>query len=354
MTRISARELQGTEGPFGRGITIERPPGVPEGSVVSVLRVPPECAGMRLDRFVQSQLRRTSRTRTQAILKRGAYSPEAKPLKGNDRVKAEQHILLWRPPWDEEAGPADMPILFEDDHLIAVGKPAGIVVHPTARYYASTVIKRLEARRPGERIFPAHRLDRETSGVLLLSRTPEADRHVKVQFEARDTVEKRYLAISWGRVDWRSRLVDLPLMLDPDAKYKVKMRVASRGEGLTAGTECEILEERRSPLTGREYSLIRCTLLTGRQHQIRLHLSAMGLPIVGDKLYGPDDGLFARGVDDELTDEDRALLELPRHALHAAELCLDHPVTGARLTLRAPLPDDLRSFWDSLSEIEPR
>ena len=348
MTRISARELTGTEGPFGRGISIERPPGVPEGSVVSVLRVPPECAGMRLDRFVQSQLRRTSRTRTQAILKRGAYSPEAKPLKGNDRVKAEQHILLWRPPWDEEAGPADMPILYEDGHLIAVSKPAGVVVHPTARYYASTVIKRLEALRPGERIFPAHRLDRETSGVLLLSRTPQADRHVKVQFEARDTVEKRYIAISWGRVDWQSRLIDLPLMLDPDAKYKVKMRVASPGEGLTAGTECEVLGCRRSPVTGREYTMIRCTLLTGRQHQIRLHLSAMGLPIVGDKLYGPDDGLFARGVDKELTDEDRALLELPRHALHAAELCIDHPVSGERLTLQAPLPADLQAFWDGL------
>lgn len=348
MTRISAREYQAAGGPFGRGTPIVRPPTVPEGSVVSVLRVPPECAGMRLDRFVQSQLRRTSRTRTQAILKRGAYSPEARPLRANDRVRAEQCILLWRPPWDEDAEPADMPILHEDDHLVAVGKPAGIVVHPTARYYASTVVKRLEALRPGERIFPAHRLDRETSGVLLLSRTPEADRRVKIQFEARDTVEKRYLAISWGRVDWTERLVDAPMMLDPDAKYKVKMRVASEGEGLSAATECEVLEVRKHPDTGRPYSMVRCNLLTGRQHQIRLHLTSVGLPIVGDKLYGPDDGLFARGVDAQLTDEDRALLELPRHALHAAELSLDHPITGERLHIRAPLPADLQAFWDGL------
>lgn len=349
MTRISARVLEGTDGPFGRGTAIVRPPGVPEGSVVSVLRVPPECAGMRLDRFVQSQLRRTSRTRTQAILKRGAYSPEAKPLRANDRVRAEQAILLWRPPWDEDAGPADMPILYEDDHLTAVGKPAGIVVHPTARYYASTVVKRLEARRPGERVFPAHRLDRETSGVLLLSRTPEADRRVKVQFEARDTVTKRYLAISWGRADRAAFRVDTPMTLDLDAKYKVKMRIAAPGEGLTAATDCEVLAERRSPATGRAYTLIRCTLLTGRQHQIRLHLASVGLPIVGDKLYGPDDGLFARGVDDQLTPEDHALLELPRHALHAAELALDHPITGARLRIEAPLPQDLSAFWESLS-----
>lgn len=351
MTRISARVLEGTEGPFGRGVAIVRPPEVPEGSVVSVLRVPPECAGMRLDRFVQSQLRRTSRTRTQAILKRGAYSPEAKPLRANDRVRAEQAILLWRAPWDEEAGPADMPVLYEDDHLTAVSKPAGVVVHPTARYHASTVVKRLEARRPGERIFPAHRLDRETSGVLLLSRTPEADRRVKVQFEARGTVTKRYLAIAWGRADRRSFRVDTPMTLDLDAKYKVKMRIAAPGEGLTAATDCEVLAERRRPATGREYTLVRCTLITGRQHQIRLHLASIGLPIVGDKLYGPDDGLFARGVDDQLTEEDHAVLELPRHALHAAELSLNHPITGARLHIEAPLPAELQSFWDSLEPL---
>lgn len=349
MTRISARELTSREGPFGRGAVIVRPPAVPEGSVVSVLRVPPECAGMRLDRFVQSQLRRTSRTRTQMILKRGAYSPEAKPLRANDRVRAEQCILLWRPPWDEEAEPADLPVLHEDDHVLAVSKPAGIVVHPTARYYASTVIKRLEAGRPGERLFPAHRLDRETSGVLLLSRTPEADRRVKIQFEARDTVTKRYLAISWGSRERGSFLIDSPLMLDPDAKYKVKMRIASPGEGLTAATECEAVEVRRHPATGRCYTLIRCTLLTGRQHQIRLHLASVGLPIVGDKLYGPDDGLFARGVDECLTDEDRQLLELPRHALHAAELSLDHPITAERLTIESALPADLREFWEGLT-----
>src|SRR5262245_3681797 len=175
MTRISARELAGTEGPFGRGVDVRRPDEVPEGSVVTVLRVPPEVAGMRLDRFVQSQLKRTSRTRAQAIVARGAYSPDARRLRGNDRVKAEQCILLWRAPWDEHASPVDLPVLFEDDHLIAIDKPAGAPVHPTARYHASTVVKRLEAARGDQRMMLAHRLDRETSGVLLLSKTPEAD-----------------------------------------------------------------------------------------------------------------------------------------------------------------------------------
>src|SRR5687768_4633363 len=125
-----------------------RPHGVDERAVVTVLRVPPECTGMRLDRFVQSQLKRTSRTRAQEIIKRGAYSPEARLLRPSDRVRAEQHILLWRAPWDEDAVDRKLPILFEDHALLAIDKPSGVPVHPTARYYRSTVVKLLEVARP--------------------------------------------------------------------------------------------------------------------------------------------------------------------------------------------------------------
>ena len=167
MTRINARELGGTEGPFGLGMTISRPPDVPEGSVVSILRVPPESKGMRLDRFVQSQLKRTSRTRAQKIIANGAYSPDARRLKGNDRVHSEQLVLLWRAPWDEQAPDVTINVLYEDEHLLAVDKPSGIPVHPTARYHKSTVVKLLEHARDGERRMLSHRLDREPSGVLL-------------------------------------------------------------------------------------------------------------------------------------------------------------------------------------------
>jgi 23S rRNA pseudouridine1911/1915/1917 synthase len=111
-----------------------------------------------------------------------------------------------------------------------------------------------------------------------------------------------------------------------------------------------VLGRRASEATGRRYALVRCHLETGRQHQIRLHLASVGFPLVGDKLYGPDDGLFARGADGELTDDDHRLLELPRHALHAADLELDHPTTGARLRIEAPLAEDLRTFWEALAE----
>jgi 23S rRNA pseudouridine1911/1915/1917 synthase len=348
MTRISARELASTEGPFGRGVEVVRPDSVPEGSVVTVMRVPPEAAGMRLDRFVQSQLKRTSRTRAQVIVKRGCFSPEARPLRGNDRVRAEQCVLLWRPPWDEQAPDVEVPIIHEDEQLLAVNKPPGIPVHPTARYHKSTVVKILEAARPGEQLRLSHRIDRETSGALLLTRSAEADRRVKVQFEARDSVDKHYVAIAWGWPDEDRFRVELPLELDPSSRYKVKMRIARPGQGLAARTGCEVLGRRAHPATGRRYAMIRCHLETGRQHQIRLHLAHMGLPLVGDKLYGPDEDLFARGADGELTDDDRRVLELDRHALHAAELELDHPMTGARVRIEAPLPDDLLAFWEGL------
>ncbi|WP_437338400.1 RluA family pseudouridine synthase [Sorangium sp. So ce394] len=348
MTRISARELAGTSGPFGRGTQVVRPEEVPEGSVVTVLRVPPESAGMRLDRFVQSQLKRTSRTRAAEIVARGAYSPEARRLRGSDRVRPEQCILLWRAPWDEQAPDTAIPVLHEDDALLAVNKPPSLPVHPTARYHKSTVIKMMEAARPGERLFLAHRLDRETSGVLLLCRTPEADRTVKAQFEERTGVLKRYVAIAWGWPERDDFRVELPLELDTGSRYKVKMRVAPPGRGLASATACEVLGRRADPLTGRRYSMIQCTLETGRQHQIRVHLASSGLTLVGDKLYGPDEGLFARGADGELTDDDRRALELDRHALHAALLELTHPATGERVRIEAPLSDDLRTFWDAL------
>jgi 23S rRNA pseudouridine1911/1915/1917 synthase len=305
---------------------------------------------MRVDRFVQTQLKRTSRTRAAAIVARGAYSPEARRLRGGDRVQAEQCILLWREPWDEQAPAVPIPILHEDEDLLAVDKPAFIPVHPTARYHKSTVVKMLEAARPGEHLYLAHRLDRETSGVLLLSRTSVADRRVKVQFEGRAGVIKRYAAIAWGWPEREEFRVELPLELDPANRTKVKMRVARPGSGLTAATACEVLGRRVHPATGRRYALIRCTLETGRQHQIRVHLAASGLPLVGDKLYGPDDELFARGADGALTDDDRRALELDRHALHAALLELDHPTRGGRVRVEAPLAPDLQAFWDGLAE----
>jgi 23S rRNA pseudouridine1911/1915/1917 synthase len=325
---------------------IDRPADVPEGSIVSVFRVPPEVAGQRLDVFMQGQLKRTSRTRTQVIIANSAFDAFGKRLRSNYRVKAEELVLLWRPPWDEDPVPTDVPILYEDEHLLAVDKPALLPVHPTARYYRNTLIEVLKRARPGEFVSLGHRIDRETSGVLLVSKTPECDRTLKRLLEERADIAKTYLALTWnvpeparnGETAFR---YERSVELDPTSRYKVKMRLGISADALYAATRFVVEGTKNG------YARMRCDLETGRQHQIRLHLASLGAPIVGDKLYGPDETCFARGADGELTEEDHAILELPRHALHAARLELDHPMTGKRLVVEAPFPKDLQEFWES-------
>jgi 23S rRNA pseudouridine1911/1915/1917 synthase len=308
---------------------------------------------------MQGQLHRTSRTRAQAIVRASAYDASGRKLGQSDRVRPEQHILLWRLPWDEKPVPREIPILYEDDHLLAVDKPALLPVHPTARYHHNTLIKVLQASRPpGAFLSLGHRLDRETSGVLLVSKTRECDRAIKRQLERREGIEKTYVAITWGvpdRGDGARRFrYERSMELDTAHALRVKMRTSESAKALFAATEFETGEVRSAPVAsaGAErrgtYARVVCRLETGRQHQIRVHLAALGAPVVGDKLYGPDDGLFARAADDELTPEDSALLEMPRHALHAYRLALPHPISGEPLRVEAPLPRDMVDFWSAL------
>jgi 23S rRNA pseudouridine1911/1915/1917 synthase len=329
-----------------------RPPGVVEGAVVSVFRVPPEVAGQRLDVFVCSQLHRTSRTRAQSIIRASAYDADGRKLVPNDRVRPEQHVLLWRPPWDETSLVVDLPVLYEDDHFLAIDKPALLPVHPTARYHRNTVIKLLQAARPESAwLSLGHRLDRETSGVMLVSKTRSCDRALKKQLALRQGVDKFYLAITWGIPDpgdgRRSFRFEQGVELDQENPLRVKMRTSDGPNAQHAATTIDVLETRRGP-NGRTYALVSCHLETGRQHQIRVHLATLGAPIVGDKLYGPDERAFARGADGELTSDDIEMLEMARHALHAARLELEHPVTRVRLAIASPLPGDMSTFWDSL------
>ena len=343
-----------------------RPEGVPEGSVVSCFRVQPEVAGQRLDVFLQSQLKRTSRTRTQFIVLASAFDVRGKRLRSNHRVQAEEHVLLWRAPWDEVEVPTDVPILYEDEHLLAVDKPALLPVHPTARYHKNTLINVLKALRPGEFVSLGHRIDRETSGVLLVAKSPAADRALKKVIESRG-IEKTYVALTWGEPDpQRAKEVDgtvtaasadgpgafryqRSIELDPTSSYRVKMRLGISPSALSAATRFRVEATRARP--GQvPYARVRCELETGRQHQIRLHLASLGAPVVGDKLYGPDETCFARGADGELTDADHVRLELPRHALHAARLSFAHPITQAPLVVEAPFPADLAEFWENLED----
>jgi len=324
-----------------------RPADVPVDSIRRVLRVPAEAAGQRLDLFVQAQLRRTSRTRAQRIVEKSAFDPQGKRLRSSDRVKEGTFILLWREPFEPDEEQPPLPILYEDPHLLVVDKPPLVAVHPTARYHRHTVIARLRVERPDEFLSLVHRLDRETSGILLVARTPDADRAFKRMLEDRtlgrgrpEPLEKTYLAITRGVPPEGD--IALPLELDEQNSLRVKMRIAAPGTGLEARTGVTVLE------TAGGYALVRCALHTGRQHQIRAHLAARGCAVVGDKLYGPDERMLARAADGELTTEDLALLELPRHALHAHRYGLVHPVTKAALSVVSPLPADLADFWEGV------
>jgi 23S rRNA pseudouridine1911/1915/1917 synthase len=318
-----------------------RPPGVHEDAILKIYRVPAECAGMRLDVFLRTQLRNTSRTRARAIIELSAYAADGRALRANDRVKTDERIALWREPF-EDIDDVPLPVLYEDEHLLAIDKPPLVTVHPTARYHRNTVIERLRKARPGEFLALIHRIDRETSGVLMLAKSIESERAFKRLLEERslggeDSVKKTYVAVTKGIP--QVALCDLPMELDTENSLRVKMRICEPGQGMEARTGIEVLEIRDS------YALCRLALHTGRQHQIRLHLAALGTPVVGDKLYGPDERLLARAADGELSDEDLTLLEHSRQLLHAERYDFSHPMTQQPLSLVAPLPGDLMAFW---------
>ena len=346
-----------------------RPAAVDPAALLTVVRVPREWERWRLDRVVHATFSRMSRTRAQAVVAIGAFAPDGRKLKSNDRVRFGDVVLLYRPPFEEPEVPLDCPVLFEDDVLLAIDKPAGLPVHPTAKWHHHTVVSVLAKARPGEFLALCHRIDRETSGVLLLAKTAEAERFVKRALEVhvlgsltstddgRFGVAKRYLCVTWGAPEPRAGRVALPLTLDEHNRFRVKMRVAAEGEpgALAAATRYETLEIRAAAGDpSKRYASVACDLETGRQHQIRAHLSALGAPVVGDKLYGPDGELFGRGADGTLTDADLVTLELPRHALHAHRITLPHPTTKAPLTIESPMPGDMRALWEALVPVGAR
>lgn len=178
----------------------------------------------------------------------------------------------------------------------------------------------------------------------MLAKNIQAERAFKRLLEERslggeDSVKKTYVAVTHGIP--QTAFCDLPVELDTDNSLRVKMRIAEPGQGLAARTGIDVFETRGG------YALCRMALHTGRQHQIRLHLAALGCPVVGDKLYGPDERMLARAADGELTEEDLLRLEHPRQLLHAERYDFVHPMTNEELRLIAPLPQDLRDFWQA-------
>jgi len=316
------------------------PSGCAENSIILSFPVAPEFSGMRLDLFIQSRIPRLSRTRAQRIVKACGYRENGIKSRASDLVRAGETVYLVRPPFEEPSAPRELPILYQDDVMLAIDKPPGLPVHPSASYHRNTVSFILQEKY-GHAEAPriAHRLDRETSGLLLCSRTPEHERTLKGAFEGR-RMQKSYLAVVRGELAADDGTINLP-MARPDTGLHVLMQV--RADGLSAVTDYRV----RDRIAG--YSLVELFPHTGRQHQLRVHLAALGHSIVGDKLYGPErEAPFLESIESGLTPELIARLGHDRHALHAHRLTFEHPVGGHTLTLEAPLAPDLVALWQRL------
>jgi 23S rRNA pseudouridine1911/1915/1917 synthase len=294
-----------------------------------------ECEGWRLDRFLRKKIPRLSRTRVQRVI-RGECWIDGRPCKPSTTVSPGQRVTFRRPAPVEPDAPRELPLLYADELFYAFDKPAGIAMHPTAKYHFSTVTSVLREKFPGEELQITHRLDLETSGVLLVARTRAAAVALKRAF-ARRRVHKRYEAIVHGALTGEG-LIDEPLKL-AGGLVRVKMGVRPESEGgLPSRTRY------RARAGDGRYTLVDCWPETGRQHQIRAHLDAIGHAIVGDKLY-PDERIFADYQDhgwEAVADR----LPLRRHALHAAELRFPHPGTGAEVVVTSPLPAELAALLE--------
>ena len=246
--------------------------------------------------------------------------------------------MLVRPPFEEPDVPLHFGVLYEDEAIVAVDKPAGLPVHPSATYHKNTLTALLRARFGDDPPRIAHRLDRETSGLLLCGRTRQAERALKIDFENR-RVTKRYLAIVRGTMPNDEGRIELRLDRAKEGLH-VLMEVTPEGEGYPCATRYRVVARRD------DATLVSLSPESGRQHQLRVHMSALGFPIVGDKLYGPEGFQpFLDYIDTGMTNELRERLGHERQALHAYELEVAHPTTGRTTTLRAPFAEDLVELW---------
>jgi 23S rRNA pseudouridine1911/1915/1917 synthase len=302
-----------------------------------------EAAGQRLDRFLSSRLPDVSRTRIQVLLGEGRILVDGLVRKPSHRIEPGETIRVDLPsprPTHLEPEPIPLNILYEDDSVAVINKPAGMTVHPGVAAESGTLVAALLNRfgqeglsalggplRPGI----VHRLDKGTSGAMIIARSDAAHRQLIEQFRDRK-VEKTYIALLHGTLKGLSGSVVLPVARDLRRRTRMTVR---RREGRAAKTDWRILGKFPGAFT-----LIEAGLHTGRTHQIRVHFSALGAPVVGDTLYGAPQ---QERVDKKL------LPPLGRNFLHAAGLAFEHPVTGRWLELRAPLPAELRHYLGQLA-----
>lgn len=308
-----------------------------DGFIRLAFRVPVECDGWRLDHFLKRRIGRLSRTRIQTIIET-QITLDGRRARAAATVHAGETVRLCRPAPVEPEVPRSFEVLLQDDAVLVIDKPAGLPMHTTAKFWRNTLVALLRERYPGRHAEICHRIDRETSGVLLVALTASAGSLLKQAFASR-AVHKRYLALVKGAPP-DAGVIDQPIKL-LDTPTHLMMGAAA--DGLPAVTRFRVLRR----FAG--HALVEAEPETGRQHQIRVHLAGIGCPLVGDKLYGAGEQYFMEACDRGLSPELLARFDgLPRHALHAAHLTFPHPVTGALTTVESPLPADLRAYIAAL------
>ena len=307
------------------------------------LAVAAEHDGLRLDTFLAGVMPDRSRSFIQKLLKDGLValpgSAGGKSLRASTPVRPGQRFVVTLPePEAATAEPEDLPltILFEDDDLVVIDKPAGMVVHPGAGHSGGTVVNALlfhveDLSGIGGELRPGivHRLDRGTSGVMVAAKNDAAHQELSRQFHDRE-VEKEYIALVWGTVQ-AGRRIDAPIGRDDHDRQKMSTRARRARSAVTRVIWA---------LNLRGVSLVHVAIHTGRTHQIRVHLSAIGHPIVGDATYG--------GVHRHVANDVRAVQRLERPFLHAARLKFTHPTQGRVMEFESPLPPDLQSVIDEI------
>ena len=322
---------------------------------VETVTVSPDEAGQRLDRLLAAHIPSLSRSRLKALILDGQVKAAARTIRDPAaQVKSGDTLTVTLPP-PEAAAPAgeDIPltIVYEDDALIVIDKPPGLVVHPAAGHAQGTLVNALIAhcgdslsgiggvKRPGI----VHRLDKDTSGLIVIAKTDKAHRALSKQFEnkADGPLERGYLAFVWGAPAQPKGTIDAPLERHPHARD----RRAVRAGGRKAVTHWQVLE--RFGGTKPVASLIACTLETGRTHQIRVHLAHIGHPILGDETYSTGFKTKASLLSETARD---ALGAVGRQALHAYRLAFEHPESGELMEFRSELPPDLARLHEALSQ----
>lgn len=321
-----------------------------EPASVKTLVAAAEDAGERLDRFLAVQLPEMSRTRIQALVERGRVTINGAAAKRSHRmVEGDSVVVDLPPPEPSAAQPEAIPleILYADEDLAVINKPAGMIVHPGAGAKTGTLVNALlhefgargELSSIGGELRPGivHRLDRETSGALLVARNDLAHRTLAEQFSSH-RIEKTYLALVHGNLKQDSGRIELPVARDLHRRIRMTTK---RREGRAARTDWRV----RLRLPG--FTLAEADLHTGRTHQIRVHFSALGHPVVGDTLYGAP--RVPRIGQKKIGEKTAPALE--RNFLHAARIKFQHPTTGKEIEVHAPLPDELAEYLRELAFI---